>query len=216
MNYLDVFEGKHQIDLLDLGGESQPKAGGIDDLLSGPSGPTAGVKQTQDISSVLDLLGSSPVNPTSNVASMITALDLGTSSPFCQVPFRVVVQASAPGAQKQASGLEIEAAVQKTSQGMQCRANLRLKNNTSQPITNFLFKANSNFFGFTVDQGIQQGLVLLPGSSVETSVLMTPKINATEGVPPSKPPITVQAGLMCSLDLFYFELPVLAQVLFKP
>jgi hypothetical protein len=25
----------------------------------------------------------------------------------------------------------------------------------------------------------------------------------------------VQAGLMCSLDLFYFDLPVLAQVLFK-
>ena len=42
MNYLDVFEGKHQIDLLDMGSDNQPKAGGIDDLLSGSSGPTGG------------------------------------------------------------------------------------------------------------------------------------------------------------------------------
>lgn len=50
---------------------------------------------------------------------------------------------------------------------------------------------------------------------MEIYALMSPKINQTEGMPPSKPPITIQAGLMCSLDLFYFELPILAQVLFK-
>jgi hypothetical protein len=37
---------------------------------------------------------------------------------------------------------------------MQCRLNLKIKNNTPVQISNFLFKINANFFGLSVDQGI--------------------------------------------------------------
>ena len=53
-----------------------------------------------------------------------------------------------------------------------------------------------------------------PGCTAETSVLCTPIPANSQGEAPAKPPILIQAGLLCSLDLFYFETPVLAQVLF--
>ena len=73
---------------------------------------------------------------------------------------------------------------------------------------------NTNHFGFTVDEGVPQGFVVGPGASAETSVLCTPVAANGQGPEPTKPPILIQAGLLSSLDLFYFEVPVLAQVLF--
>ena len=101
---------------------------------------------------VIDLLSSSSTSKAEELGSVFSQLDLGGS--FCQVPYKVVVQNGTKGAQKQASGLEIEAAVQKCKNGMQCRLNLKIKNTSTTQITDFLFKANVNFFGFTVDQGI--------------------------------------------------------------
>lgn len=145
-DYTNYFEGKHQVDLLDMGDTTGP---GLVDLLSGT---TSASSSTQN---VLDLLADPKSNTSQLVGGideMMSALDLGTR--YVQVPYRVVVPATATGAQKQASGLEVEAAVQKSGEGMQCRLNLRIKNTTSQILRNFLFKLNSNFFGMSVDQGL--------------------------------------------------------------
>ena len=73
---------------------------------------------------------------------------------------------------------------------------------------------NVNYFGYTVDEGIPQNLVVAPGTTVETHLLCSPTAGIS-GEPPQRPPILIQCGLMCSLDLFFFEMPVLAQCLFE-
>ena len=96
----------------------------------------------------------------------------------------------------------------------QCLLQLKVTNHTNEPLRDFVFKMNTNHFGFTVDEGVPQGFVVGPGATAETSVLCTPVAANGQGPEPTKPPILIQAGLLSSLDLFYFEVPVLAQVLF--
>ena len=72
---------------------------------------------------------------------------------------------------------------------------------------------NVNYFGFTVDEGIASDFVVAPGTTVETYVLCSPAPQPS-GDPPQKPPILIQCGLMCSLDLFFFEMPALGFILF--
>ena len=96
----------------------------------------------------------------------------------------------------------------------QCIIKFKITNHTVEIIKDFLFKLNVNYFGFTVDQGIPPNTVVAPGTTVETQVLCSPTV-AIQGEPPQKPPILIQCGLMTTLDLFFFELPVLAQILFE-
>ena len=96
----------------------------------------------------------------------------------------------------------------------QCMVKFKITNHTLDIMNNFLFKLNTNFFGYTVEQSVPQDLVVAPGTTVETHAIVN-RTGATNGEPPQRPPILVQAGLMCSLDLFFFEMPVLAQVLFE-
>ena len=56
--------------------------------------------------------------------------------------------------------------------------------------------------------------MVAPGVTADTSILCTPMAPNSQGSAPTKPPILIQAGLLSSLDLFYFEIPVLAQILF--
>ena len=96
----------------------------------------------------------------------------------------------------------------------QCLLQLKVTNHSSEPLRDFVFKMNTNHYGFTVDEGIPQGFMVGPGATAETSILCSPIQANAQGPEPTKPPILIQAGLLSSLDLFYFEVPVLAQVLF--
>lgn len=44
---------------------------------------------------------------------------------------------------------------------------------------------------------------------------LTCKNSGQRTEPPANPPAIIQTGLMCSLDLFYFDIPVLQQVGFQ-
>ena len=105
-DYQKYFEGKNQMDLLDMIDTNPKVGGGVDDLLSTiPSSST----------SILDILSTEPSQKPMDVSSLLSSLDLGASPTLVPIPLKVVVQSSAAGAQKQAIGIEVEASVHRTS-----------------------------------------------------------------------------------------------------
>ena len=74
---------------------------------------------------------------------------------FVKVPFKPVVQRTQAGNQRQAFGIEIQAAMTRLNQNSaQCIVKLKITNHTVDVLRDFLFKMNVNYFGYTVDQGI--------------------------------------------------------------
>ena len=96
-----------------------------------------------------------------------------------------------------------------TNNSSQCIVKLKITNHTVEIIKDFLFKMNVNYFGYVVDEGLPASLVIAPGTTMETQILCSPT-GGLQGEPPQRPPILIQCGIMCSLDLFFFEMPVLA------
>ena len=79
-----------------------------------------------------------------------------------------------------------------------------------------MFKLNVNSFGIdAVNTQAFKDTVVQPGEEKDLELLCIPNTLANYGGnPPQKPPILLQVGFACNLDKVYFEVPVLAQMLF--
>lgn len=75
-------------------------------------------------------------------------------------------------------------------------------------------KFNNNYYGLQTAEKVDQSFSVPVGQVGTTSVKIQIMNAMSEGNAPQKPPILIQVGLFCSLDVFYFEIPVLAQTLF--
>ena len=230
-DYQSVIGGKqgNLLDLLDdnnavaTGGSANP----LDDILGGGmAAATTGPSSNEG--SLLDMMDdNAPATMNNQPASGLDLLDnmnMGgvassgkpvVNTTFVKTPFKPVVQKTQAGNQKQKTGIEVHAAMMRLNQNSsQCIIKLKITNHTVEIIKDFLFKLNVNYFGFTVDQGIPPNTIVAPGTTVETQVLCSPS-GGISGDAPQRPPILIQCGLMNSLDLFFFEIPVLAQILFE-
>ena len=72
-------------------------------------------------------------------------------------------------------------------------------------------KFNQNHYGFSLDEPFPPTFGLQPGESKNIKLRCSLGVSKG-GAPPQKPPVLIQAGLKCSLDLFYFSIPALLQV----
>jgi hypothetical protein len=75
-------------------------------------------------------------------------------------------------------------------------------------------KLNQNHFGVSLEEPLPPGFSLMPGESKQLALRCT--LSNPGGPAPQRPPVLIQAGIKCSLDLFYFTLPALLQVLLSP
>ncbi len=88
---------------------------------------------------------------------------------------------------------------------------LVLQNNQSDPITNFVMKLNKNYLGLQLDEDFPQ-ITIFSGQSQQINLKLHMRGPFAEA--PVQPPVLIQTGLMCSLDLFYFDIPALLQIAF--
>lgn len=73
-------------------------------------------------------------------------------------------------------------------------------------------KLNQNHFGVTLDDGFPQGFHIQHGETKQITLKCSASKNMG-GAPPTRPPILIQAGVKCNVDLFYFTIPVILQTL---
>jgi hypothetical protein len=69
-------------------------------------------------------------------------------------------------------------------------------------------KINQNHFGITLEEGFPPEFHVQHGETRHISLKCATGKNMG-GAPPTRPPIIVQAGIKCNVDLFYFTMPVL-------
>ena len=77
-----------------------------------------------------------------------------------------------------------------------------------------MINLNHNLFGVKAESQIPSSFYVAQGATVETSVRCSILQNINAQLP-TGPVVTVQAGLKCSLDIFYFHFPVLLHVIFE-
>lgn len=73
-------------------------------------------------------------------------------------------------------------------------------------------KLNQNHFGIMLDESVPPGFSVASGES-KTLKLKCSLGKNPGGTQPQRPPVLVQAGIKCNIDLFYFNIPALLQVL---
>ena len=89
---------------------------------------------------------------------------------------------------------------------------LKITNNSTENLSNFLLKVNNNIFGVHAEEPIPQSFFVAMGGSVEVKVRCS-IMKANVGAQMPQGMLVVQAGIKCFLDLFYFSFPVLFQTL---
>jgi len=73
-------------------------------------------------------------------------------------------------------------------------------------------KFNQNHYGLALEEAIPSSFLLQQGETKGLK-LRCALGQGKGGPPPQRPPVVIQAGVKCSVDLFYFSLPVLLQVI---
>lgn len=87
-------------------------------------------------------------------------------------------------------------------------------NTTLAEIKNLFTKFDLNFLGVQIDPAHQsKEVTLMPNQTMTLNFNCAIGINANNSGPPSQPPMNLKAGLNCSLDLFFFDVPVLYHTL---
>jgi hypothetical protein len=74
-----------------------------------------------------------------------------------------------------------------------------------------VLKLNSNHYGLEVKTQISPGFQVAPGQSSSCSVPLSKMTNLGQTAP-TGPIVLVETGIKCSLDLFFFQVPMLLQV----
>lgn len=111
------------------------------------------------------------------------------------------------------TGLAIDAAIQR-------RGNLYLQmtihNRSNQVLEDFDIQFNRNYFGLNITAGSLRGLKLQPNQSEDVNIEVITNITPDlMKLPNYNPPFLLQTAISCSLDEFYFTIPIIFSVLFE-
>ena len=116
----------------------------------------------------------------------------------------VVIQENNPGVANPNKGLEVEASVYSNNNNY--FMSIVLKNKSAgMPINNFVMQFNNNPFGLSVNPNSLSNINLMPGQTSENNIPLNMN-NPSQMPQPGQS--TIQTGLRCNLNEYYFLLPV--------
>ena len=116
----------------------------------------------------------------------------------------IVIQENNPGVSNPNKGLEVEASVFNNNNNFFMSIILRNKS-AGMPINNFVIQFNNNPFGLSINPNCLSNVNLMPGQISENNIPLN--VNNPSQMPqPGQS--TIQTGLRCNLNEYYFLLPV--------
>ncbi len=130
------------------------------------------------------------------------------------IPKQNVLNENTSGYTNKNYGLSIDAALQREDGNLTLYMTFTNKTNTQ--IQDFEIQFNKNFFGLSAYPNCLRGLILRPGIQETKSIDVILNQPDSSKVPSYDPPVTLQTAIRCSLDEFYFTIPVMFSVLFEP
>lgn len=93
---------------------------------------------------------------------------------------------------------------------------MKITNFTNTPVGNFQMQLNRNYFGLVLNTENLSYVSVNPNGSTEAKVPVMSGVNSDfSKIPPESPLLLVEAAISCSLDEYYFNIPVLFSVLFE-
>ena len=115
----------------------------------------------------------------------------------------VVIEENSPGVSNPNKGLEVEASV--FNNNNKFFLSIVLKNKSAgMPINNFVIQFNNNPFGLSVNPNCLSNVNLMPGQISENNIPLSVN-NPSQRPEPGQS--TIQTGLRCNLNEYYFLLP---------
>ena len=115
----------------------------------------------------------------------------------------VVIEENSPGVSNPNKGLEVEASVFNNNNNF--FLSIVLKNKSAgMPINNFVIQFNNNPFGLAVNPNCLSNINLMPGQISENNIPLSVN-NPSQRPEPGQS--TIQTGLRCNLNEYYFLLP---------
>ena len=115
----------------------------------------------------------------------------------------IVIEENTPGVSNPNKGLEVEASVFKNNNNF--ILSIVLKNKSAgMPLNNFVIQFNNNPFGLAVNPNCLSNINLMPGQISENNIPLSMN-NPTQMPEPGQS--TIQTGLRCNLNEYYFLLP---------
>ena len=116
----------------------------------------------------------------------------------------VVIQENNPGVSNPNKGLEVEASVFNNNNNF--FLSMILKNKSAgMPINNFVIQFNNNPFGLSINPNCLSAINLMPGQISENNIPLNMDNPSQMPMPGQS---TIQTGLRCNLNEYYFLLPV--------
>ena len=114
-----------------------------------------------------------------------------------------VIEENSPGVSNPNKGLEVDASVFNNNNNF--FLSIVLKNKSAgMPINNFVIQFNNNPFGLSVNPNCLNNITLMPGQISENNIPLSVN-NPTQMPEPGQS--TLQTGLRCNLNEYYFLLP---------
>jgi AP-1 complex subunit beta-1 len=187
----------------------------LNDILAGGSGSVNPPNQQQKPTNMsIDMMNIFESNP--NVGSMIdnfNSMSVNVKKPAV-IPKQVVLNENTPGYTNKSTGLFIEASLQREMSGLNLI--MIFYNKTPYPIQDFEIQFNKNYFGLSANSNQLRGMVLQPGSSETRNIEISVTSPDHMKVPSYDPPVLLQTAIRCTLDEYYFTVPIMFSTLFQP
>ena len=134
---------------------------------------------------------------------------------FIKVPKMIVIQENTNGVSNNNKGLEVESSIYRTNNGLILHI---IFNNKSSGINinNLIIQFNKNYFGIYIDPNCLNNINIQPNQIIEQFIPITINQPDITKIPQNNPPFTIQTGLRCNLNEYYFVIPIMFCVLFIP
>ena len=212
-----VNQNSNAINLLDIDSILSGSASNQPPNMNQPSNP---IQQPSTSNALLDIFGGAPQqqpipgNQMQNIMSGINSMNLEQPKSIV-VPKMIVLPETAQGTAGPGKGLEIEAAFYRQINGLMLKLSLNNKS-SGIAINNFVLQFNKNLFGIAIDPNCLSDIVLQQGQIIERIIPVEITQPDTTKIPQGNPPYTLQTGLRCNLNEYYFVIPIMFCVLFEP
>ena len=212
-----VNQNSNAINLLDIDSILSGSVSNQPPNMNQPSNP---IQQPSTSNDLLDIFGGAPQqqpipgNQMQNIMSGINSMNLEQPKSIV-VPKMIVLPETAQGTAGPGKGLEIEAAFYRQINGLMLKLSLNNKS-SGIAINNFVLQFNKNLFGIAIDPNCLSDIVLQQGQIIERIIPVEITQPDTTKIPQGNPPYTLQTGLRCNLNEYYFVIPIMFCVLFEP
>lgn len=143
------------------------------------------------------------------VGGDLLGLESDSSKRFARIPLQNVLNNQTPNMGNKV-GLSIDMAFQRINGDILLEA--RFNNGTQQTISEWAMQFNVNYFGLALAEPLSLQ-DLTPNMSKNTKILISANGNPDQ-TPPTVP-IFIQIAIKCSLDIFYFQSPVMYTILLQ-